>query len=86
MELTKEQLLALFTTLVTSVQLDEFKEFVKLDITPLEAVKVQVKLLEFVEEHGEETAEKLLNDALTEGIRALYNDIVNVATPKKAKG
>lgn len=86
MELTKEQSLSLFSTLVTLSQHDDYKEIVKLDITPLEAAKVQVKLFESIEEHGEKEAEKLLENALTEGIRALYNDIVNAATPKKAKG
>lgn len=86
MELTKEQSLSLFATLVTLSQHDDYKEIVKLDITPLEAAKVQVKLYESIEEHGEKATEKMLEKALTEGIRALYNEIVNEKALKKTKG
>lgn len=74
MELTDIQKLALFATLAAASM--EMSDSVKLDFKPSEASKVQTKLLEFVEEHGEEKAEELLAQALVEASRVLYNGVV----------
>lgn len=73
MELTKQQKLALLlTVLAASTQLKE----VETDLKPSEASKLQTKVLEFLEEHGEEQAETLVEVDLKEAVRALYKDVV----------
>lgn len=72
MELTKQQKLALLlTVLAASTRLKE----VETDLKPSEASKLQTKVLELIEERGEEQAETLVEVDLKEAVRALYEDI-----------
>lgn len=49
---------------------------IETDLTPLEGAKLQVKLMEFVQQHGETEAEKIMNKETCNLIRALYDEIM----------